>query len=226
VVSRSREADLAFLIADLAGYTALTEAMGDLGAAKVIARYVEIAREALQPGTRLVERVGDELLVVGEDVASIVRTATCLRQAVECEPLFPAVRAGMHAGGVLEHDGKYLGAVVNLTARVAAHAAAGQILCTEPVVRRAERLPEIEYRKIGPVRFRNIADPVRVFEVMTGRQCGERTVVDPVCRMQVTPETAPARLPYGEATYFFCSFSCAQAFAQRPNSYVGPADQR
>ena len=47
---------MGFLIADLAGYTALTEAMGDMEAAKVIARYVELAHDVLRPGTRIVER--------------------------------------------------------------------------------------------------------------------------------------------------------------------------
>lgn len=222
-MSRPPQADLAFLIADLAGYTALTEAMGDLGAANVIARYVEIARDVLRPGTRLVERVGDELLIAGEDVASIVLTATSLRRAVEGEPFFPAVRAGLNTGLVLEHDGKYLGGVLNVTARVAAHAAAGQILCTEPVVRQAERVPEVEYREIGHVRFRNIADPVRVFEIMTGQPSGEQSVVDPVCRMRVEPATAPARLPYGDAMYWFCSLACARLFAARPEPYVESA---
>ena len=95
-MSHPREADVVFLIADLAGYTALTEALGDMEAAKVIARYVELAHDALRPGTRVVERVGDELLIVGADVVSTLRTAMDLHAAVECEPLFPAVRVGLH----------------------------------------------------------------------------------------------------------------------------------
>ena len=222
----AKEAEVVFLIADLAGYTALTEAMGDLEAAKVIARYVELANDVLRPGTRAVERVGDELLIVGHDVASTLRTARDLHAAVECEALFPAVRAGVHAGRVLEHDGKYFGAVLNLTARVASHAAAGQILCTETVARQAQGLEDIECREVGPVHFRNIVEPVRIFEVIAGPGCGQTTVVDPVCRMHVTPATAPARLSFGETTYYFCSMGCARAFAERPHLYAGEASGR
>lgn len=50
--------------------TALTAAHGHAEAAKIITGYVEIAHEALEPGARIVERVGDELLIVGEHVAS------------------------------------------------------------------------------------------------------------------------------------------------------------
>ncbi len=220
-MSHPRETDVVFLIADLAGYTALTEAMGDMEAAKVIARYVELAHDVLRPGTRVVERVGDELLIVGDKVPSTLRVARDLHAAVECEPLFPAVRAGLHAGRVLEHDGKYFGAVLNLTARVASYATAGQILCTEAVATQAEGLGDIECREVGPVRFRNIVEPFRVFEVIAGPGCGQTTVVDPVCRMHVTPETAPARQPFGETTYYFCSIGCARAFAERPHLYVG-----
>jgi adenylate cyclase len=42
------EGDLrAILFADLAGFTALTEAHGDLGAADVAGRFVELARSVL-----------------------------------------------------------------------------------------------------------------------------------------------------------------------------------
>jgi len=222
----TKEADVVFLIADLAGYTALTEAMGDLEAADVIARYVKLADDALRPGSRVVERVGDELLIVGDDVANTLRTARALHAAAECEPRFPAVRAGVHAGRVLERDGKYIGAVLNLTARVASYAAPGQILCTETVARQAESPDDIQCREVGSVHFRNIVEPVRIFEVIAGPGCGETTVVDPVCRMHVVPETAPGRFSFSGTIYYFCSIGCARAFAERPHLYVGEAGDR
>ena len=44
------EIERVFLIADLAGYTALTEAMGAEEAANVVDRYVALAHAALRPG--------------------------------------------------------------------------------------------------------------------------------------------------------------------------------
>lgn len=214
------EADVVLLIADLSGYTAFTEAHGALEAANIVTRYVEIAHGVLQSGVRVVERVGDELLIVAEEVVSAVRTANGLREAVEREPLFPMVRAGLHAGRVLEQDGRYFGTALNLAARVAAYARAGQILCTEQVVEIAPTLGDVEYRRVGPVRFKNIVDPVMIFEIIAGRTNAETGVVDPVCRMQVRPDTAPARLPFGGTTYYFCSFHCAKAFIERPDAYL------
>lgn len=213
------EVEATFLIADLSGYTALTEAHGDSHAAGVLARYAEIAEGALEPEARLVERVGDELLIVAGDVSSAVRTAVKLRDAVEREPLFPTVRAGMHAGRVLEQNGRYFGAALNLTARVAAYARGGQILCTDQVAASVEALRDVECRAVGRVSFKHIVDPVSIFEIVPGSESGLGAVLDPVCRMQVRPDTAPARLPFESRTYYFCSFECARVFAERPDRY-------
>jgi class 3 adenylate cyclase len=216
----SKEIDLVLLIADLSGYTALTEAHGNLSAAKIVNRYVEVVQEALHPGTRLVERVGDEVLIVASDAMSLVRTAVGLRQALEKEPLFPTVHAGIHAGRILEQDGHYFGRALNLASRIAGRAGGDQILCTEHVVTRASDLEDVAYRALGPTYFKNITEPVEIFEVVAGHQKVEANTLDPVCRMQVRHDTAPASLPFGGKTYYFCSFDCAEAFANRPDRYV------
>lgn len=214
------EVEAAFLIADLSGYTALTEAHGDTRAASVLARYVEIAEHALKPGARLVERAGDEVLIVAAEARMAVATAVSLRDAIELEPLFPTARIGMHAGSIVEQNGKYFGAALNLTARVAAHASEGQILCTDRVATRATSVDGVAYRALGRVRFKNIVEPVALFEVLTARQDRETTVLDPVCRMQVKPDSAPTRLPYRGSVYHFCSVECARTFAARPDDYA------
>jgi class 3 adenylate cyclase/YHS domain-containing protein len=217
----SKEIELAFLIADLSGYTALTEAHGNMSAAEAVTRYVEIVHEVLHPSARLVERVGDEVLIAADEAACLVQTAINLRDTIELEPLFPTMHAGIHAGSVLEMDGGYFGKALNLGSRVAAHARGNQILCTEQVVTMASDLKDVEYRALGPTRFKNITDPVEIFEVIARRQKVESNLIDPVCRMQVRHDTAPARLPFGGKTYYFCSFDCAKKFVNKPEIYVG-----
>jgi adenylate cyclase len=215
----TKEMDLAFLIADLSGYTALTEAHGDRHAAQAVTRYGQIVQTVLPAGARLVNRVGDEVFIAAPDAATAVRSAVALHAAIEDEPLFPTLRSGIHAGSAIEQGDSYFGGAVNLTARVAGHARGGQILCTERVTRLARDLENIHYQPLGLVRFKNVADPVAVFAILAGRR-SNGTTVDPVCRMQVRPETAPARLPFDGSTYYFCSFDCARAFAQRPEHYA------
>jgi class 3 adenylate cyclase/YHS domain-containing protein len=215
-----QEIDVALLIADLSGYTAFTEAHGALEAANTVTRYVEIAQAALQPGARLVERVGDEILILAKDIEGAVRTATALQSAVEQEPFFPTVRVGLHAGRILEQEQRYFGTALNLTARVAAYARGMQILCTERVAFVTQELDAVACRQVGLVHFKNIVAPVSVFEILTEHADSESPVIDPVCRMQVRPETAPARLPFGGQSYSFCSFECAKMFAECPDSYT------
>jgi class 3 adenylate cyclase len=215
----SEEIEAVFLIADLSGYTALNEAHGNISAANVIARYIEIVDELLPPDNQLVERVGDEVLIVSANAVSVIQTVIKLRDTIEQEPLFPSVHAGIHAGMTLKQGGRYFGSALNLTSRVAAHARAGQILCTERVITLAGDLNNLVYRSLGLASFKNIIDPIEIFEVVTGDRRNEINQFDPVCRMQVKQDTAPAKLPYQGKTHYFCSFDCAKTFATDPERY-------
>lgn len=217
-MTTARETDAVFVMADLSGFTALTEAHGNLRAADVVARYAEIVRALLDPGVRFLERVGDEIVLVADDAAPAVRTAVRLREAIEREPLFPLVRIGLHGGRVVEREGEYFGAALNVTARVTAYARPGQILCTETIAARARQMPDVELCSLGDVKFKNVAEPVPVFEVLC-RGPVDAGRVDPVCHMRVDPETAAARIVYKDAPRFFCSLECARAFLEKPESY-------
>jgi class 3 adenylate cyclase/YHS domain-containing protein len=215
------ECDVTFLIADLAGFTALTEMHGSRYAAWLVARYVEIVRAALSPGTRLAERVGDAVLIVAADAATAVRTAVALREATEREPLFPLLRLGVHGGRVVELNGSYFGTPLNLTARLAAHAVPGQILCTDAVAAAASDLEGVEFRDLGAVALKNILAPVSVFEVVVASHGTRDGLIDPVCQMRVDPVTAASRLSHGGRTYLFCSPACARTFATQVESQGG-----
>jgi class 3 adenylate cyclase/YHS domain-containing protein len=214
------EVDVTFLIADLAGFTALTETHGNLHAAHVVTRFVELVRTALAPGTRLVERVGDAVLIVADGSPPAVSTAGALRDAAEREALFPLLRIGIHGGPVVQLDGSYFGTALNLTARLAGYARPDQILCTERVTQSAADLPDVQFRPLGPVRLKNIAAPVSIFQVLPANRPRATGLVDPVCQMRVGAKRAPARLPFEGRTYLFCSLACARAFAEHPDRYA------
>ncbi len=44
-------------------------------------------------------------------------------------------------------------------------------------------------------------------------------MLDPVCKMQVTPETAAASLEWNNSTLYFCSENCKQKFEANPEKY-------
>jgi class 3 adenylate cyclase len=87
------------------------------------------------------------------------------------------LRAGIHGGRVVEQDGRYFGMALNLTARVTAHARAGQILCTEPIAASAHDLEDAKIHDVGLVRFKNVADPsgpVQPLDVQAGGRVPRR----------------------------------------------------
>ena len=211
--------DVTFVFADLSGYTALTEAHGNDGAAAVIHRYMNMAREALPADARIVERVGDEVVIATASAATAVHVAMGLRARVAHEPRFPALRIGIHRGEVVEDDGHFIGAALNVAARVTARALAGQVLCTEAVVQAAPYVTGVTYRPLGCVRLRNLVKPVALYEVCDVR-VQPPAFIDPVCRMQVTAESAARVLGAGDGRLYFCSAACAEAFAAAPGDFA------
>ncbi len=81
-------------------------------------------------------------------------------------------------------------------------------------------MEDIKFRAIGEVNFKNIFEPVALFEIVTDCRKLEMNVVDPVCRMLVSPESASAHLTFKDNNYYFCSFECAQKFARQPNLFI------
>ncbi len=49
-------------------------------------------------------------------------------------------------------------------------------------------------------------------------------VKDVVCGKTVHPATTPWNVQHDEATYYFCSLSCALAFKAAPAAYLRPDD--
>jgi len=44
--------------------------------------------------------------------------------------------------------------------------------------------------------------------------------MDPVCKMEVEPETAAAEAEYKGETYYFCAPGCKVAFEKDPEKYL------
>lgn len=217
----ARELDLALMMADLCGYTALTETHGALQASETVLRFVRLVEGSLEPGVRIVDCIGDAVFCVAADVPAIVRTAVRLSDAVRREPGFPRISTGIHAGTVVEREGRLFGAPINLTARLTSQAVGDQVLCTEPIARVAEAIEGLKCLTVGEQHFKNVAHPVMLFELTAAGDKAAGSAVDPVCRMQVEVDLAAAKVEHAGASYYFCSRHCARAFSEAPGLYVG-----
>jgi adenylate cyclase len=149
---------VAIAFADLAGYTRLTEEVGDEEALSAVERFVEQVELSLPDDARIIKTIGDEVMVVGPDAAALLDWAVGFQDATTERPL---PRIGVHYGETLYREGDYYGREVNQAARVAARAAGGEVLVTRPVVDQAR--PGLAFERIGEVRLKGFTDTTELF---------------------------------------------------------------
>jgi adenylate cyclase len=144
--------------ADLAGYTRLTEEVGEEEAVDAVERFVAAVEAWLPDDARIVKTIGDEVMIVSPDAAGL------LDWAVGFQELFrerPRPRIGIHCGEVLYREGDYYGREVNIAARVVARSGGGEVLATRPVVEQAGAHLLVE--RIGAVRLKGFEESTELF---------------------------------------------------------------
>jgi adenylate cyclase len=171
------ESTATVMFIDLAGFTPLTVAMGDQGAAEVLRRFGAIVRStAAAHGGRIIKQIGDAFMLQFTDPCDAVTFGVNLLSAAATEPDFPALHIGAHHGRVLFTEGDYVGGAVNLSARVASATAAGQFLVTTDVRRIAEGQTDARFEDLPPRELKGLAEPVVLVDVrpradLNGRSC-------------------------------------------------------
>ena len=210
----------AVAFADLAGYTALTEAHGDDEAADIAIRFFDLTAARLSADARIVKTIGDAVMVVTSDAYHALELGLALLRAIQQEPQFPGVRIGVHYGPVVERSGDVFGSTVNIAARLTAHAHVGQLIASGAIACRVEAHPNMTTTALGATWLKNVGEPVEIYSIAEHGAPAASQVLDPVCRMFVDADAAPAHLPWDGHAWHFCSFECAKAFTQEPARYV------
>lgn len=208
-----------FAMLDLAGYTALTEQHGDLHAADLAIEFAELARRCLRDGDRLIKSIGDAVLLASSDPQSGIKLVERILDGLGGLDSIPLIRAGMHHGDAIEHEGDVFGTAVNLVARVSAQARGGQVLSTRSILDAAHTLG-VSVQHVGSAKLKNLSEPYDLYELEIGPGRIEGGV-DPVCHMWVERSKAKGCHQYGGDTYWFCSVPCASRFAEAPSAFVG-----
>jgi adenylate cyclase len=149
---------VAIAFADLAGYTRLTEELGEEEALEVVERFVAAVEDSLPDDARVIKTIGDEVMIVGTDASALVDWAVGFQELATERPL---PRIGLHVGLALYRDGDYYGRAVNLASRVGARAAGGEVLVTREVVAAAGR--HLAFQQIGEVKLKGFDDATELF---------------------------------------------------------------
>jgi len=162
------------LFTDVEGSTVLTDRLGDAKARELLREHERITREALKAHD------GSEVKTMGDGFMASFGSAT---KALECSIAIQQafaerndsadetirVRIGLNAGEPIAEDdpggrGDLFGTAVNMAARIAAKAEAGEILASN-VVRELVAGKEFLFSDRGDTELRGFEDEVRLFEL-------------------------------------------------------------
>jgi adenylate cyclase len=147
---------------DLTGFTRYTEEEGDMEALDVIENFVETVEATLPREATIVKTIGDEVMVVSPDAASLTEWAV---EFLRRFPKRPQPRVGIHCGEAVYRDGDYFGSQVNLAHRVVNRALAGEVLVTDRVAGAIEAREQLELEAIGQVSLKGFPVPTDLFVV-------------------------------------------------------------
>ena len=209
------EKELAIMIADLSGYTALTEVHGAHQAADLIEKFVELVEESLIGSSYLQERRGDEVLVMAEQPEDLLATSYLLHQRTACMHGFLQLHGGLHFGSLLERKGNYFGTAINFTARIASVASPGHFWCSNHF---RQQIRRDVFRSKGTFSLRNLEEAYELFEIIM--EPVSFLAVDPVCRMLIMEKEKAFSHPDALEVYF-CSEECLGIFLSQKTKQPG-----
>ena len=168
----------AILVSDVVGYSRLAGADED----RILARLRALRSDLIDPTIavhhgRVVKRTGDGSIVEFRSVVDAMRCAIEVQTGlIERNAGVPPERAiefrvGIHVGDVVEEsDGDLMGDGVNIAARLEGVATPGAICLSEDAYRQVKSRLDLKISDLGPVRLKNIAEPIRVYSLDVGAQ--------------------------------------------------------
>jgi adenylate cyclase len=115
--------------ADLVGFTALSQQVGDDELAAVVDQFEHLAFDVVTAhGGRVVKMIGDEVMFTIDAPAAAAEIGLDLAEGTRGADELSDVRVGLAYGPLLEREGDLYGPVVNLASRITAIAFPGSIL--------------------------------------------------------------------------------------------------
>ena len=152
---------------DLTGYTEMTASGGDEQAAQSATMLQILAASAVRSRRgRVVKLLGDGVMLQYSSMIDAIDSVRELMASIAAAGL-PQAHAGIAAGSIVVRDGDVYGHTVNLAARIASHAEAGELLVAADGAD-AVAGGVLELEDAGSVGLKGIADPVRLLRVRLG----------------------------------------------------------
>src|SRR5579859_1080110 len=214
---------LAFLFADLRGYTRFIDEHGDAAAAELVSNYRAIVRETVgRYSGREMGTEGDSFFVVFESVSSAVRCGADILAATGRHD--PPIRLGIgiHAGEAAAGERGYVAGPVNLAARLCAAARAGDLLITGTVRALTRSAVEVRFEPAGVRRLKGFDEPVELWRVDVPQAAKEPDQDLPSVRM-VWLMIGAIALALAGGTVDALAMSAGPSVAHPPLGFAWPA---
>ena len=203
-------------MADLTGYTAMTDVHGGASAARIVNKYMSTVNAACAGSAKVVQRVGDQVVMIADRALDLLETVN--RIDVE-EHLFLSIHAGMHFGPVFIENDNLFGSTINVASRIMNLAKRSQTLCSDIFLSNVPSTHKNQFKSIGVHRLKNVIDAIELFELLPVSD-KPSLEVDPVCHMHVDPGKAFETIIYNGTTYYFCSDRCFELFQSTPDRFT------
>ncbi|MGH8641655.1 MAG: adenylate/guanylate cyclase domain-containing protein [Burkholderiales bacterium] len=174
--------NLAVLFADVSDSTRLYESLGDTAAFGGVRGVIGSLRNVSNAfGGRVVKTIGDGLMCVFPDADSAASAAAEMQRSIAQRPPLArgkklTIRVGFHVGPVIQDGDDVFGDCVNVAARMAALALAGQAITTAGTVAALSAHLRETTRPIDALPVKGKTEGVEVHELMW-QSTSERTVI-------------------------------------------------
>ncbi|HEY8521805.1 MAG TPA: adenylate/guanylate cyclase domain-containing protein [Gammaproteobacteria bacterium] len=168
-----RDVEVAILFADVVGSTQLYEQLGDIKAREMVARCLDIMREATENhrGT-VIKTMGDEVMATFPTPDDAMNAARRMQERIGADRSLAhdhghvAIRIGCHFGPVVQEQRDIFGSAVHVANRMTSQAKAKQIITTLSTVQRMSAEWQAAARQIDIATVRGKADEVVLYEVL------------------------------------------------------------
>jgi len=148
--------------ADVVGFTRLGEALPPEELGELASRLANITRDVVADPVHFVKTIGDAVMLVSPDAASLLRAVLELIEAAVAADL-PQLRAGVTYGLAVTRAGDWYGSPVNLASRVTGAAPPGAVLVAESARAAIGDAPGLIWSFAGSRHLRGVQESVSLF---------------------------------------------------------------
>ena len=193
--------ELVILFADITGSTGMYERYGDEKTQEIVSNCLSVLiAETEKANGILVQTVGDEVMARFATADDAFRAAVAMQQAHADGPV--SIRVGFHLGQVIQKGTNFYGNAVNVAARMATRATAGEIMTTGETVDRLSPQYREKVRHLDTTTVKGKQQRIAIYEaIWQSEDQGDRTILRGVATPSEVADNIKMEISYQGKTF-------------------------